>query len=574
MAQGGSEARGRYVAFISYSHRDAAIGRWLHRRLETYRLPKRLAGSEGEHGPVPARLTPIFRDRDELPAAGDLSERVRAALAVSDNLIVVCSPNSAASPWVTKEIETFRKLHPERPIFTAIIEGEPDQCFAPALREGGIEPLAADLRKEGDGRRLGVLKLVAGLAGVGLDALVQRDAQRRLRRVTMVTLGAVAAMLAMLVLTLLALGARAEAERQRSEAEGLVEFMLTDLRDRLRGVGRLDVLTAVNQRALDYYGDQQALDDLPDDSLERRARILHAMGEDDEKRGDLVRALARFREAHTATAATLRRHPNDRKAIFAHGQSDYWIGRIHELRGSWPEAQRQYAAYAAAAERLIALAPDDPGSMMEMGWGALNLGIVQLNGRKDAAAAESYFATSARWFDRAARADPGNEAARREQANAYAWLADSHYARQLWRQSLHARREEYRIKEWLLRRAPANVDRTYDLAIAERSIARLSGLVGEPGNVRTPLMRAYRRSHRLTARDPGNAEWLLLRTKIECDLLGQTDLDSGVPAANLRRSIEAAAGELSAQDNPRVAEIMPCLTRFRLSRRRPGQRAG
>ena len=117
--------------------------------------PKRLAGTEGEDGEVPARLTPIFRDRDELPAAGDLSERVRAALAVSRNLIVVCSPHSAASPWVAKEIATFRELHPDRPIFTAIVEGEPDQCFSPALLEGGAEPLAADLRKEGDGRRLG-----------------------------------------------------------------------------------------------------------------------------------------------------------------------------------------------------------------------------------------------------------------------------------------------------------------------------------------------------------------------------------------------------------------------------------
>ncbi|MDB5722242.1 MAG: toll/interleukin receptor protein, partial [Alphaproteobacteria bacterium] len=94
---GGDQTSGaRYAAFISYSHKDAVFGRWLHRRLEGYRLPRRLAGSHGERGLVPARLTPIFRDREELPAAGDLSERVRAALAVSGSLIVVCSPNAAA----------------------------------------------------------------------------------------------------------------------------------------------------------------------------------------------------------------------------------------------------------------------------------------------------------------------------------------------------------------------------------------------------------------------------------------------------------------------------------------------
>ena len=96
---------------------------------------------------------------------------------------------------------------------------------------GGAEPLAADLRPDADGRRLGFLKLVAGLSGVGLDALVQRDAQRRVRRVTAVTAAALAAMLVMAVLTGLALSQRREAERQRAEAEGLVEFMLTDLRD-------------------------------------------------------------------------------------------------------------------------------------------------------------------------------------------------------------------------------------------------------------------------------------------------------------------------------------------------------
>src|SRR3954466_14006059 len=133
MGTGDEAGAARYTAFISYSHKDAAVGRWLHRRLEGYRLPRRLAGSEGEHGPVPARLTPIFRDREELPAAGDLSEKVRAALAASESLVILCSPDAAASPWVAKEISTFRSLHPDRPILAAIAAGEPPDCFPPEL---------------------------------------------------------------------------------------------------------------------------------------------------------------------------------------------------------------------------------------------------------------------------------------------------------------------------------------------------------------------------------------------------------------------------------------------------------
>ena len=112
----------RYTAFLSYSHKDAAAAGRLHRRLETYRLPKRLVGTMTARGPVPERLWPIFRDRDELPAATDLSETVREALAQSGSLIVLCSPDAAASLWVAEEIEVFRRLHPDRPVLAAILE--------------------------------------------------------------------------------------------------------------------------------------------------------------------------------------------------------------------------------------------------------------------------------------------------------------------------------------------------------------------------------------------------------------------------------------------------------------------
>ncbi|MBS3961203.1 MAG: toll/interleukin-1 receptor domain-containing protein, partial [Sandarakinorhabdus sp.] len=81
----------RYVAFLSYSHRNRAETEWLHRALERYHIPKKLVGKETAKGPVPARLIPIFRDRDELSASADLGNELRAALANSDHLVVVAS---------------------------------------------------------------------------------------------------------------------------------------------------------------------------------------------------------------------------------------------------------------------------------------------------------------------------------------------------------------------------------------------------------------------------------------------------------------------------------------------------
>ena len=50
----GQNAGMRYAAFISYSHADEKSARWLMHRLESYRVPKYLIGSEGSRGAIPA----------------------------------------------------------------------------------------------------------------------------------------------------------------------------------------------------------------------------------------------------------------------------------------------------------------------------------------------------------------------------------------------------------------------------------------------------------------------------------------------------------------------------------------
>src|SRR5262245_52290502 len=99
----------RFRAFLSYSHADAAWARWLLRRPETYRVPSRLVGTQGTKGTIERRLGTFFRDREELPTAGDLGSTIHEALAESAALIVICSPAAAHSRWVNAEIEAFHR---------------------------------------------------------------------------------------------------------------------------------------------------------------------------------------------------------------------------------------------------------------------------------------------------------------------------------------------------------------------------------------------------------------------------------------------------------------------------------
>ena len=169
----------KYRAFISYSHRDKQWGEWLHQKLERYRVPSKIVGRETDVGPIPRRLTPIFRDRDELATSHDLGQEIQTALENSLFLLVICSPAAAQSKWVNEEIRTFKRLHGETRVRAVIVDGVPGsddpktECFPEALKfhvdeqseitDNRAEPIAADLRKGGDGKKYAISKLVAGL---------------------------------------------------------------------------------------------------------------------------------------------------------------------------------------------------------------------------------------------------------------------------------------------------------------------------------------------------------------------------------------------------------------------------
>jgi hypothetical protein len=189
----------KYLAFLSYSHRDTAWAKWLHRALEGYRIDKDVVGRETAAGPVPKALRPIFRDREDFAAGHSLTDQTLASLVSSKFLIVICSPSSAKSKYVEEEIRRFKALGRGGRIIPIIVGGEPDggqnECFPAALRfkigpDGSItaqreEPIAADARPHRDGKELAKRKIIAGLLGVPLDEIIHRAerAQRRRKRI-------------------------------------------------------------------------------------------------------------------------------------------------------------------------------------------------------------------------------------------------------------------------------------------------------------------------------------------------------------------------------------------------------
>jgi tetratricopeptide (TPR) repeat protein len=571
---GETEARGmrrlqtRYYAFLSYSHKDKELADWLHRELERFRIPRSLAGRLTANGVVPKRLTPIFRDEQELAAAGDLGQGIKAALAASQFLIVLCSQTAAKSRWTNAEIEAFKHNRPDACVLAAIVGGEPfaseipgredEECFPPALRQKfdrrgrptpkRAEPLAADFRDGGEGKRLALLKLIAGMLGVGLDDLVQRETTRRHRQLAWLAAGSLAGMAVTSTLAVTAIQGRDAAREQRREAEGLVGFMLGDLKDKLEPIGRLDALDAVGSRALAYYQHQDK-SSLSDEALAQRSKALTLMGEIANTRGDLDGALSRYQEALASTGEALRRHPDDPQRLFDHAQNVYWVGYIAYLRGQFANAATRFGEYKRLADRMVALAPDKKEYRLEQVYSNNNLGAVLLDQRRYRQMAAS-FQSSLGAAETLAAADPRNVDYQKSVINILGWLADAHEYSGALEQGLAERERQLRLLGDLQKIDPRDTENPRDVMTARRSIGRLLASRGDVAGAIKESLAGVAISESLFAIEPDNTEWLQANASGRYDL---ADLQLGAgqseAAAVTIRSYCDIADRLLARDS-------------------------
>lgn len=513
----------RYWAFLSYSHADRDMAEKLHRALESYRIPRRLVGRDGPHGPVPARLYPVFRDRDELDARGEIGNVVEAALAASRALVVLCSPASARSQWVEAEIAAFRRLRPDAPVLCVLLAGTPlasrdaldaaDECLGVHLRARfgqGVgtadrAPVAVDLRPNGDGWRLGLQKLVAGLAGVPLGELVQRDAQRRHRR--MAWLAAVLAAIAVGfgALASVALVARNDAQRRQAQAEDLLGFMLGDLRERLQKVGRLDLLDSVGDKAMAYF-DRLDPRDLNDRTLAWQEQALTQLGQVRLNQNRYPEAQASFERAYARSKALADRHPGDGSLLFDRGQAEYWIGYVYWQRRDLDRAQAWLARYRDTCRAVHAIDPNKVEWLHELAYGDSNLATVELE-RGRLQDAGNGFRRAYATLQSVLAKTPDDPQVAYDMADNLSWQGNveeqlGHLDRA---EALLARKVEevHRIAV----KQPKDPGWKFESSNAELLLSALQGARGEHAQAEATAASALARMQGLTAFDPGNKEW-------------------------------------------------------------------
>lgn len=181
MDKGKLNRKYEYFAFISYKREDEKWAKWLQKKLEYYKLPSSVRKDNPE---LPEKIRPVFKDTTDLEP-GILPLKIQEALESSKFLIVICSPRSANSVWVSKEVQSFIDSGRADNIIPFIIEGTPnaldpkEECFPEGLRQlsGEQELLGANINEMG--RDAAAIKVIARMFNLRFDTLWQRTRKER-----------------------------------------------------------------------------------------------------------------------------------------------------------------------------------------------------------------------------------------------------------------------------------------------------------------------------------------------------------------------------------------------------------
>jgi TonB family protein len=290
--------------------------------------------------------------------------------------------------------------------------------------------------------------------------ITSRKAAARRQRIT---LGAVSlGFLVAVALAIMALFARQEAIKQgakatagRNRADDVIHFVQNNLPEKLRPIGRLDLMQDVAVAVDEYYNAMKKAEGETVDTLAGKVWVLVNQGLIDESKGHLDEALAKFHSAVPLAEKAQRLNPGSDKALEHLASAHSLVGLILQSKGEAEDESRK------AQQMYEKLVERDPS-----------------NGRWQGQLAISYDAEATRSYEQ-------------QQLDA----------------ALSGYRKANTIREKLVAQAPDDSKRLNELASAHDHI----GMVLLQQQQFDPALAEFRASQetvrKLTLIDPHNADW-------------------------------------------------------------------
>ncbi|MRW83984.1 AAA family ATPase [Pseudoduganella sp. FT26W] len=334
------------------------------------------------------------------------------------------------------------------------------------------------------------------------------QSERRGERVRMAVMIVVAS-LALLAggLGITARSAQTQAEAHRAEAEDLMGYMLGEFVEKLRPLGKLDLLDSVSNRALKYLSDPAWGND-GDTALAQRAKSLQVISEVRIARADPVGANTALLAGHRILQTLLTATPNDLTLLKSAGENAFWLGQIHLNQTEWNQARQYFEEYRTYADRQAAVAPQSMDAWIEQSYAHSNLGTVALRSG-DLQRAADEFALSVELKERAYKRQPNNKRLASDLANSLSWQASTYM-----KAGKLALAEPLNDRELTLLQSLHDANPTESLWVNRLAAAwahqsELKRARGDLGGSEIASLKTYKLRQFIAEKDPSNRIWQL-----------------------------------------------------------------
>ncbi len=351
-------------------------------------------------------------------------------------------------------------------------------------------------------------------------------------------------------LYLMARSAQQAAEQHRTEAEELMGYMLGDFVDKLRPLGKLDLLDSVSNRALKYLSDPRRNGE-GDTAMAQRAKSLQVLSEVKIARSDPIGANIALLAGRDILQQQLRAKPTELALLKSAGENAFWLGQIHVERKQWDAADRYLDEYRIYADRQAAIAPDAVDSLIEQSYAHNSLGSLALQrGEVKRAAAE--FALSVQLKTRALARSPEDKQLIADLADSLSWQASAKMQLGFLADAEQLYAQEMTLLQTLHTKFPAESRWVKQLAAAWSHQSELSQARGDLRASHTAAEQAHTLLGSIYNKDSSNRVWQRNLYFAELRMIETDGQTSAAPLLAQLAKLQRDFAELSGLDPQNV----------------------
>ncbi|MBF0148333.1 MAG: TIR domain-containing protein [Magnetococcales bacterium] len=292
----------------------------------------------------------------------------------------------------------------------------------------------------------------------------------------------------------------------RNHAESLVNFILFDLRDKLKPLGRLELLDMAANKAAAYFEQFGNLEDLSADQQRNAMAGFGSKGDIFAAQGQLTAALAAYQKALAINERLAAMDPNNadwqRDLFVSHNQ----IGDVFQAQGNLEGALDAFRSGMEIAKRLAAMDPNNADWQRDLSISHERIGDV-FKAQGNLERALDVFRSGMEIAKRLAAMDPKNADWQRDLSVSYDRIGDVFKAQGNLEGALDAFRSGMEIAKRLAAMDPNNADWQRDLSISHERIGDVFKAQGNLERALDVFRSGMEIAKRLAAMDPKNADW-------------------------------------------------------------------